>query len=286
MVALNFFLIGGNLDTIAFDGSQGFTLTTGFRGIGIAPAEVKIAASAGDGGTWRNTRRGVRAIDLPIVTIGLDRGDVEDKLRRLASALSDRYGAPYLKAVYSDGTAYRMEVHYTGGGETQFGSEAGGTFAKWPITLSAPDPFWTSLEAVNFSVAYTASTNGLLPSLYQLKVNPSEVLGSYLLSNPGEVESYPVWTLEGKASGSTSITRSGVGFTYTEAMVSGDKRIIDAKAATVVDGSGTNKYAYLGAAPKLFAIPPGQSTIAISVPGADSSTKISGYFLPRREVLH
>jgi phage-related protein len=286
MVTLNYSLVGGNADTIPLTGAGGYYLRPGFRGVGIPPVEVKITASAGDGGTWRNTRRGVRTLDLPIMIIGDDRVAVENKLRRLAAALADRYGTPKLLASYSDGSSYSMEVHYTGGAETTFGSDAGATFASWPIVLQAPEPYWLSTTPIQFSLAYQAGTRGLIPRLDQLQVAPSEVLGSYVITNPGEVEAFPVWTLEGKASGGTSITRDGLGFTYTEVMVSGDKRIIDARYATVVDDAAVNKYAFLGSAPKLFAIPPGQSTIAITVPGADSSTKISGYFLPRREVLH
>jgi hypothetical protein len=286
MVTLDFSIIGGNADTIPLDGSTGFYLRAGFRGVGIPPTDVKMSPSAGDGATWRSTRRGIRDLDLPIMVIGADRADVETKLRRLASALSDRYQAPKLLASYSDGDAYDIEVHYSGGGETVFGSEAGSTFASWPITLQAPDPFWSSRTPVQFSLAYQSSTRGLIPRLDQLKVAPSEVLGSYVISNPGDVDAFPVWTLEGKSSGATSVTIGGVGFTYTETMVSGNKRIIDTRAATVVDAAGANKYAFLGTAPKLFAIPPGSSTIAIAIAGADSSTKLSGFFLPRREVLH
>lgn len=286
MVTLDYSLVAANGDTIPLDGSTGFYLRPGFRGAGIPTTDVKMYPSAGDGSTWASTRRGIRELDLPIMIVGDDRSDVETKLRRLASALADRYGVPKLLATYSDGEAYDIEVHYTGGGETVFGSEAGATFASWPITLQAPDPFWLSRTPVQFSLAYQASARGLIPRLDQLQVSPSEVLGSYLITNPGEVDAYPVWTLEGKSSGSTSVTLNGVGFTYTETMVSGDKRIIDARGATVVDAAGANKYAFLGTAPKLFAIPPGPSTIVISIAGADSSTKLSGFFLPRREVLH
>lgn len=284
MVALDFSLVGANGDTIPFDGSQDYVLSTGFRGVGIPTTDVRIDTSAGDGGTWRSTRRGLRELDLPIVVLGANRDDVESKLRRLSRALNDRYGTPKLIAQYSDGTSYSIEVHYTGGAETVFGGDASETFCRWGITLTAPDPFWVSTQAVNFSLGYSEEVRGLLPNLEQLKVSPSQVVGSYVIENPGDVEAYPVWTLEGASTGA-SFLLNGVGFTYTETLTAG-KIIVNTRAATVVDAAGANKYAYLGAAPKLFAIPPGTSTVSLTVEGADSSTKVSGYFQPRREVLH
>lgn len=291
MVNLNFFILGGNGDTIALDGSQDYYLTTGFRGIGIPTTDVRITNSAGDGGVWRSTRRGIREMDLPITTVGTDRADVEAKLRRLAKALSDRYGTPKLLASYSDNTQYDIEVHYTGGAETVFGSDAGETYAKWVVTLSAPDPYWTSRQAVTFSVSASTGTRGLLAapsapnSLNRLILQSSQVLGSFVVENPGDVDAFPVWTIEGTST-NTAITLNGVGFSYTETLGTTGKIIINSKTATVVNGSGTNKYAYLGSAPKLFTLPPGSSTISVIVTGADTTSKISGYFNPRREVLH
>jgi phage-related protein len=285
MVDLNFSLTGGNADVIQFDGSDGYILTTGLRGLGIPTTDVRITNSAGDGGTWRSTRRGIRELDLPIVVIADDRDSVESKLRRLAAALSDRYGTPKLVATYSDGSSYEIEVHYTGGAETLFGSDAGSTYCRWMLTVQAPQPYWTSQQLVSFSLAYDGSTRGLLPDLSMLKVKTNSVLGSFTIENPGDVDAFPVWTINGKST-LTSITLNGVGFTYTETTAAGDKRTIDTRNATVVDASSVNKYAYLGTAPKLFAIPPGRSTITVAITSADSSTGLSGYFQPRREVLH
>ena len=284
MVNLDFSIVGANGDTVLLDGSQGIHLTVGLTGVGIPSTDVRIDPSAGDGGTWRSTRRNVRELDLPIVVVGADRGDVEDKLRRVARALNDRYGTPKLVATYSDGDEYQTEVHYVGGAETQFGSDAGETFCRWMLTVQAPDPFWTSTQAVQFTLGYQSGVRGLLPALEQLQVSPSQVIGSFNVENPGDVDAFPVWTLEGVSS-SVSISREGQGFTFTESTAAGDVRVIDTRNATVVDESGANKYAFLGSAPKLFALPPGRSAISVNVAGAELGTKLSGFFLPRREVL-
>lgn len=285
MVTLDFALLGANGDTIRLDGSDQVYLTKGFTGIGLPSTEVKLTASAGDGSTWRSTRRGIRELDLPLVVTGSDRGDVEARLRRLAAAMSDRYGTPKLLALYSDNSSYEIEVHYTGGGETQFGSDAGAMFANWNITMQAPDPFWTSQQATTFSVSASGGVKGLLPELDRMLVNSSQVLGTFTVDNPGDVDAFPVWTLEGTSTG-TTITLNGIGFSYTETLGTSGKVVINTKTATVANAAGTNKYAYLSNAPKLFSLPPGASSVSVVVTGSDATTKISGYFNPRREVLH
>lgn len=285
MVALDFALAGSNGDSIVFDGANGFYLTSGVRGLGIPSTDVRITNSAGDGGTWRSTRRGVREIDLPVVVLGDDRGDIEAKLRRLASALSDRYGVPKLIANYTDGTSYEIEVHYTGGAETQFGTDAGSQFCRWAITVQAPDPYWTSTQAVSFALTQSSGGRGLLPELQKLQVESSSLLGSFTVENVGDVDAFPVWTIEGPIT-DAAITLGSVGFTYENAMSTGDVITIDTKAATITDGAGVNMYGFLGAAPKLFAFPPGASNISVVVTGSDADTKVSGYYRPRREVIH
>lgn len=285
MVDLNFSLVGGNGDTIRFYGSSDFYLTRGLRGLGIPATEVRITNSAGDGGTWRSTRRGVRTLDLPIFVVGTDREDVETKLRRLASALSDRYGTPFLLAEYSDGSSYQMEIHYTGGAETQFGDEAGETFCKWAITVQAPDPYWTSTQAVSFALANSSGGRGLLPHLEKLQVTSSSLLGTFNIENTGDVEAFPVWTLHGPLDDAT-FSRDGLSFAYVDGISSGESVVIDTMTATVRDANNVNKYGSLGPAPKLFAFPPGISSINVVVTGSDTETRVSGFYRPRREVLH
>ena len=293
MVDLQLFLIGGNGDTIPFDGSQGFTLTSGLRGLGIAPTAVKIQNSAGDGGTWRSTRRTVRDFDFPIAVIGDNREDVEAKLRRLASALSDRDSAPHLRAVYSDGDGpYDIEVHYTGGAETVFGSEAGETFARWAITLQAPDPYWTSIDSESLFLGSNPDIRGLLPKLAALQVKSSQVIGEFTVENAGDVDAFPTWTFRGPIDSVTVTSPDGRSFSYDVVIPSTETITIDTKTGHVTNQDGVNKYGNLGASPKLFSIPAGVSVLNVEATGTSpgvagvGATLITCSYKPRREVIH
>lgn len=293
MVDLSLFLIGSNGDTISLNGAEGIQLTAGLRGTGIAPTSVRIQNSAGDGGIWRSTRRTQRELDFPITVTAEDRQELEAKLRRIAAALSDRSSAPKLRAVYSDGDGpYEIEVHYTGGAETQFGTEAGLAFCRWPITLTAPDPYWTSVDSESSFLGADPDSRGLLPKLAALPVKSSQVIGQFTVENAGDVDAYPTWTFRGPITEVTVTAADGKSFAYTAEIAEGDTITVDTKAATVIDQDGVNQYANLGASPKLFSIPAGRSIVNVEAtgtsPGIDGAgaTLITCSYKPRREVIH
>lgn len=280
---VNFYLDGTNGDSIQLDDGELFQLTNGFRGTGITPSDLRVTQSASDGATWRSTRKQSRDFDVPLVVFGSSRSDLEARLRRLARALSDRHGQPTLRAVYPNGEEWTIKVNFVAGAETTYGDDGTNLFARWPMTWQAPDPYWVSNQIVSFAVG-SSGGQGLLPELDELNVSSSQALGTVTLENPGDVDSYPVWTLEGPFT-QVEITAGGIGFTYEETLVEGESVVIDTKAATVLSGS-TNKYGFLGAAPKLFHIPAGTSEVSLVATGADPATRIAGYFNPRREVLY
>ena len=293
MVDIDLFLIGGNGDTVALDGSQGIYLEKGLRGLGIAPTAVRIQNSAGDGGVWRSTRRTQREFDLPLTVVGDTREEVETALRRLSAALSDRVAAPHLRAVYSDGTGpFGIEVHYTGGAETTFGSEAGSKFCRWPITLTAPDPYWTSVDSESLFLGADPDPRGLLPRLAALPVKSSQVIGQFTVENGGDVDAYPTWTFRGPIDELTVTSPTGQSFSYTAVIAAGDTVTVDTFAGTVVDQDGVNQYGNLGPSPKLFSIPAGRSVLNVDATGTSpgvagvGASLITCSYKPRREVIH
>lgn len=288
MVDITISLTGSNGDVIALDGET-FILETGLRGFGIPAPVLRIDKSAGDGGVYRFSKRDVRVLDLPIVILASDTMSVEQNLRRLSAILR---GPVTLTATYSTGEAYDLTTYFNGGAETQYGGDATREFCRWVISLQAPQPYWTSAAPQTFSVSASTATRGLLgapvgttATLSALRVKSSQALGSVPIENSGDIEAPIVWVIKGPTT-SVSISIGGVGFSYTSSIASGDTITIDSEAGTVKDQAGVNKYASLGSAPKFFAIPAGRSIAAITADGADTNTKISGYFRPRREVIH
>lgn len=285
MVDVTISLVGANGDTIELADNGDFVLTTGVTGFGIPATNVRIDPSAGPGGVWRFTKRGVRDLDLPIVVLGTDRVDVETKLRRLARLLQDNDGATKIVANYSDGSSVFLEAHYVGGAETQFGSDATNFFCRWVIQMQAPQPYWATVTSQSFTVGSGSTGRGLLPQLTKLKVSSSQALGVVNVNNPGDVPTYPVWTLRGPMDYAT-VTDGTQTFTYNAAIAAGETITINTESGEVTDNLGANKYANMGAAPKLFPLAPGLTSLNISGTGATSSTVITCFYSPRYEIIH
>jgi len=278
-------LTGANGDTLTFD-DYNYILTDGLKGFGIPVTTLRIQPSAVDGGVFRHVKRGIREVDLPIVTIGTSREDTESKLRRLGNILNNYNGSARLTATYPDGSAFYLDVYYAGGGETIFGQDAGSTYARWVVSVQAPNPFWTSTVAQTFSVTQSGTGRGLLPKLANLKLTSTAAIGVVTLNNTiGDVPSYPVWKAYGPMD-SLTINNGSVGFAYNTPITAGDVVTIDTYAGTVTNLAGTNVYSNLGSAPKFFTIPPGTSTANVYGANVTSASQISCTYYPRREVLH
>lgn len=278
-------LVGSNGDTIELADSGDFILASGVTGFGIPSTSVRIDESAGDGGVWRHTKRGIRELDLPIVVLGTDRADVETKLRRLARLLQDRNGGTRIVANYSDGSSVFLEAHYVGGAETQFGSDASGTFCRWVVQMQAPQPYWQTSAEQSFSVTTGNTGRGLLPELTKLKVSSSQTIGVVLVDNVGDVDAFPRWEIRGAIS--NLIISNGVqSFSFPATIPAGSTYTVDTATGTVTNDQGANVYSLLGAAPKLFSLPPGLTTVTITGDGSTSDTRVTCFYSPRYEVIH
>jgi phage-related protein len=284
MVNVVFTLEGANGDTITFDDSE-FVIETGILGFGIAATNVRIEDSAGDGGIFRNSKRLVREVDLPVRIFGSDRLDVEAKLRRLNKILQDGRGAPRLRASYEDATSLVLEVHYLAGGETLWdNSESGQTFARWVLQLRAPNPFWISGVSETFVLGEGSTGRGLLPELTKLKLSSSTLLGTVVAINAGDVIAFPKWELRGPIN-NLRITAGGQSFGFA-AIAGGETIFVDTETATVTNDLGANLYARLEPAPKLFVLQPGTTTIQVEGEAITQDFSVRLNYSPRFEVLH
>jgi len=284
MVSVNFSLTGGNGDTIVFD-NENYVLNPGMTGFGIPATEVRITESARDGGLWRNTKRGIRDLDLPITVLGNNRAEVETKLRRLARLTQDRLGPTSLSANYSNGTQLSMQVHYVGGAESQWGEDAGMIWCRWLLSFQAPTPFWESAEVEQFTVVSGSAGRGLLPQLTKLKLTSGQAIGSITVNNTGDVAAYPVWTVIGPLE-SVTFTSGNQSFGLETPIEAGEVITINSETGIVTDQDGANRYADLSPAPKLFPLSPGVSTVNILGEGADPNTQIICSYQLRFEVVH
>lgn len=287
MSTLRIWLVGVNGDLIEFTEFSGlFRRLPGARGFGIPPTFVSMVEGAGEGSRHRFTRKGARDLDVPILIMGDTRAEVFAAQRRLSNALRFRSGVAPARLYFTagDGVDYSTAVHYVAGAETQFGDNAGETFTKWLLTLRCPDPFWTAQDAVSIPPLQVSSATTFLPYLASLNVASSQVIGSILVENPGDVDSYPVWMIRGPGDSATLTRQDGQAFSLG-AILASETITVDTKTASVTDQTGANRYALLGAAPKLFTLPGGSTSVSVQVVNATSGTLVQCFYKPRVEVV-
>ena len=284
MVDVTYSLEGANGDVIVFDETT-YVLRSGMAGFGIPATSVRIEDSAGDGGVWRHTKRQARSLDLPITVFGIDRADVETKLRRLGKILQDGSGAPKFRATYHNGSSLYLNVHYVGGGETVFdNSQSGLTWASWALMLRAPNPFWQSGVVESVTIGSGNTGRGLLPELTKMKLTSSSTLGVVTVVNPGDVATYPVWEITGPVQ-NLAISNGTQSFGFP-VVYSGEVIMVNTETGLVTDALGTNIYSRLAPAPKLFLLPPGTTGISVTGDDVDLDFNVRLTYSPRYEVIH
>jgi len=286
MVDITLSLIGGNNDEISLAEDSDFVAKTGIFGLGIPPTSVRIDESASNGGVWRNTKRGIRELDIPITIFGSSRQEVEDKMRRLARLVQDTKGPTTIRANYASGEEWDLLAHYVGGSESQYGDDGNETWINWVLSFQAPDPFWTRTISESYFLGSGATGRSLIPNLAEMRVSSSQAIGILEIENSGDVEAYPRWQITGPAEVVTITAQDGKEFVYDAPILLGETISIDTILGTVTDSTGANVYQNLGPSPKLFAIPAGTSSLTVSATGADEDTLISMFYQPRKEVVH
>lgn len=285
MVNVVYSLRGSNGEQVIFDGVD-YVLNPGMSGFGIPATNVRIEPSAGAGGVFRHSKRGIRDIDLPVTILGTDIVDVQNKLRKLARITQDQRGPMRLKVEYSTGEQLFIDLHYTGGSESQWGeSTSGQQFCKWVLSTQAPQPYWETASTQSFTVAGGSTGRSLLPSFTMLKVSSSESLGEVEVISTADVETYPVWTINGPIT-DLVISNGDQSFTLAGYFGADETVTVNTEQRTVVDQDGTNIYSRLGAAPKLFPFYPGVNTITVSGSDSDANTSITAEYPLRYEVVH
>ena len=284
MVNVNYSLTGANGDTITFD-YQNYILNPEFAGFGIPPAEVRIEPSAGDGGVFRHTKRGVRTVDMAITILGTDRNDVQTKLRRLSRLLQDTTGATKLNANYTNGETLFLEGHYVGGAESQWGSDAGLVWNRWVVSMQCPNPYWQSTTVDEFVVTTGNTGRGLLPQLVKMQLTSSQVFGVITVDNAGDVPAYPIWFIRGPLD-NVSISKNGQSFSFNTAVAAGETITVNTETGEVTDDLGTNRYSILDPAPKLFRVDPGVTSITVEGTNATAASEVRLDYSPLFEVVH
>lgn len=282
-------LTGPNGDQILLtDRANGFSVKENVRGLGIPPVDVQMDEGVGPGSRFRRVRPLRRAIDLVVKVEGRTWEERAARQIRLSNLLDNTYGPSILEVLQPDGRSSQITCFYGGGAEGEGGPGVGSSLmVKWPITLVCPDPYF--MDSLPVVTTWTASAPTaafpLRPGLFRL--SGSQIIGSGArITNPGDVDAYPVWTVHGPASGFTirNVSTSKE-FTLTTTINAGEYVKVDTNEKTAVDETGANQWQYFAENPQLFTLRPGQNVIDLILSGATSASIVELVFRARRKTV-
>ncbi|MEV3858483.1 phage tail family protein [Streptomyces sp. NPDC050095] len=269
-----------NLSGLETDG-VGYQALAGATGLGLPQLSVQWLEGAGDGAAYRGRRVLPRDIDLPMDIVGRDRGHLSDLITRLARVLATENGLT-LTCIDSAGGRWSTPVAWTGGGEID--PSSGDRDAQTTITLRSSTPYFLA-EAPQTVRIGGATASPFLSQLTAMPLAASQAIGSVELTNDGDTLAYPVFQVYGPGDNFKAIGPNGETLHYTGAITSTGSITIDMGTGVVRDGSGANVYRYLATAPRFWSVPPGTSTISVSLLNTTTASRIVVSWRPRKWVV-
>lgn len=223
--------LGTSLDLGALlDGTEGVQAVAGLTGAGLPPVSVQWSEGAGDGATYRGTRVLPRDVDIPIFVAGNDRDGLRAVVKQLAMILASE---ATLRFTDTGGDEWTLDVVRVGGGDFIYGVDTTGELdLEMVITLRAGQPFWTSAVADEYVVRF-----------------PTDDPINFVPYNDGSVDTPPTWEIRGPGKNLVIAGNGGV-LAWNGTLANGETLFIDSMKGTVVDQSGSNRYANLAPSPR------------------------------------
>lgn len=255
-------------------------LARGASGFGLPKPEHWLQqAPTLDGATWSGLRVGPRDVFMPVNVRGADADGMLDLEAAFFAGL-DPLLEGQLRATTHRGTSRSIALRYDDGGDVTYDLDPVLIrYASYPLRLVATDPYWSGAEIV-WDIPYPTAT----PSFFTgppFRLAPSSILGSATVTNPGDVDAFPLWRIDGPFTGFSV----GVGDSLVEATVTktaGEYVEIDMRRdrLTVVDETGEDLRPITTAA-AFTPIPPGTSQLATTLLGASAGSTVTLTFTPR-----
>lgn len=284
MRVISFTSDGGVIDSSSF----GYRIGLGIRGTGLPEVSTQWFEGAGDGATFRGGRILPRVMDIPITVYGANREQVRERMSHVGKVLALSAGDIRIKADL-DGDSWYTDVRRMGGGDWSWDQDTDGkTFVKTVITVQAGNPYWIHDDEDSRVITLSGFGRGLIktptPRLNKLKVSTNAGLGQVTFQNTGDVPAYPRWVIGAPFNGFSLVSQSGETLNWTGVKSTGFIEL-NTELGTIVDELGVNQYGGLGAVPRFWALPAGDSIATVTAVNATSATRVTAYWRTKRWIM-
>ncbi|MFJ3794929.1 phage tail protein [Streptomyces sp. NPDC090088] len=276
------------------DSAGWFTLADGVSGLGAVPYDLTSDPHPRGGARLRHAQPQPRTIVWPLFVQGADHMQFLQRWRALATAftrtLREEEGPGVLEIARPDGTRRTIEVFYLDGFEGQSKRGYYRDADSAVISLWCEDPYWTDPvpQVVHRETGALSSFLNPFPT-----ISSSQILGSTVVTNPGDTTVWPTWTITGPAS-LVTFTHSGTGESFTlnpsasaighGNLLAGEKVTISTDPPAVTFQNGDNWIGGLNwPAATLWGLAPGDNPVAFTLAGSGAASAVDLTFNPRYE---
>lgn len=272
-----------------------YTSVTGRSGFGVVEPDPVVERTMSGAAWMRDVRATPRVMSVPLVIQGSSREEYLAAYRGLQRAL--RHHRPgggiapgVLRVVLPDGSWREIPAYYQGGLDMteDVVDDLLWYRGEFPnLELYAPDPaFLGREEAHTWRIVVTARP---FYPIYPVTLSPGELGGSATVTNPGDVDAYPIWELTGPGTPTVTNTDTGQSWGFTGELAPGQVVTVDTRppdvapdtGLTAVDGDGTDWWPNFDGLPDLWTLPPGTTTLEVTMTGATEDSLIRLRFRPR-----
>lgn len=245
----------------------------GVDGRFMPPVELVTDRIPGQAGAQlREVQVREREVTLPLTVFGADEAGLRTRVRKLLREFDPLRGAGILRCTSADGTMRELVCTYkTGLQGREFGDNTGARWQRMVLVLEAHAPYWRDTNPTDLTYRTAAQRAFLSATFLPLALTGDALLGSQRLTNDGDRDAFPIFTIRGPAARFTLANdTTGQSLTYEAALAAGEVLTIDTRPfrKTVRTAAGVNRYDQLALGSSLWALPPGPSNIRLDLTGS------------------
>src|ERR1041385_265445 len=242
-----------------------------------------------NGARFRNSFFEPRSVDLPFHVEDTDEDVLRAHLRNIMGWFNPYNGDGQLEIAHGS-TVRRLNCRYQDGlGLDESDQNNGVYWQDFVLTLRAADPFWYDVTPTH--VDYAAAGGGTLYffPILPMQLITSAVFGTSDIVNSGDVEAWPVWTIDGPTSGGLVLTNNTSGLTFELSglvLTLGQTLTIDTRPGhkTIKRDDGSNRMGD-GFSGSMWPLVRGTNNLTVNLGGSDTNSRVQldyhqGYLAP------
>lgn len=230
------------------------------------------------GARFRRTKLGASTLHVPVLFQEVTTPALFSLLRAAAVWFDPTRGAGTLRSTAPDGIVRQIVVRCMAGLDFDESDALSGTNARQTVlSLRADDPFWTDPADILNVFTIGQGQGSFFPWDGLFRLNASALFAEASISNDGDVDAWPVWTIIGPAVQPqlTNLTTGAI-LRLDLTLGAGDRVTIDTRpnVKSIVDGSGNNRFGRQSVESSLWPLARGVNRLRAELVGATDASSV------------